>query len=147
VWTTVAELVRDTLAPAAEIDESDAHETVMAVLDVGRVLVSAGHLDHEALTLIAGPLRLEITVVSGTDATTLSENLNTVPGAASASDWTLYFPTPESVGEWVADAVAVSPRLKAEGPPALKESAQAAVSGSSDIDAAALARLLGEDQP
>jgi len=147
VWTAIAELVRDTLAPAKAIDANLAHDAVMGVIGVGRVLVSGGHLDHGELTLIADPLRLDITVVSGTDATTLSENLNTVPGAASATGWTLHLPTPGSVGGWVADAVANSTNLTVEAPPVLKEAAGvSASSNAGEFDAVALARLLGEDR-
>ena len=72
----------------------------MDVIAVGRVLVSGGHLDDGGLTLVADPLRLDIAVVSGTDATTLNENLNTVPGAATATGWRLHLPAPASVGGW-----------------------------------------------
>lgn len=148
VWTAVADLVRDTLAPAVEIDANLAHDVVMDVIAVGRVLVSGGHLDDSGLTLVADPLRLDIAVVSGTDATTLNENLNTVPGAATATAWRLHLPAPASVGSWVADAVANSTNLTVDAPPVLKEAVSASTpSGPGEIDAVALAQLLGEDRP
>lgn len=148
VWTAVAELVHDTLAPAGAIDANLARDAVMDVIAIGRVLVSGGHLEHSGLTLIADPLRLDITVVSGTDATTLSENLNTVPGAASATEWILHLPASGAVGGWVVDAVATSPNLASEPPPVVKEAAALPTpSSGGEIDAGALARLLGnEDQ-
>jgi hypothetical protein len=146
VWTTIADLVRDTLAPASEIDEAAARDEVMSIIGVARALISAGHLEHEPLTLIADPLRLDITVVSGTAATTLHENLNTVPGAATATDWTIHLPAAGAMAEWISGAVADSAHLTTEPPPVLKESAAlAASSASGDFDAAALARLLGEE--
>lgn len=146
MWTTIADLVRDTVAPASEIDEAAARDEVMGIIGVGRALVSAGHLEHEPLTLIADPLRLDITVVSGTAATTLHENLNTVPGAASATDWTIHLPAAGAMAGWISDAVADSTHLTTEPPPVLREAAALTASAASgDFDAAALARLLGEE--
>jgi hypothetical protein len=146
VWTTIADLVRDTLAPASEIDEAAARAQVMSVMGVGRALVSAGHLEPEPLTLIASPLRLDITVVSGTAATTLHENLNIVPGAATATDWVIHVPAAGAMAGWISDAVADSAHLTTEPPPVLRESAALTASpASGDFDAAALSRLLGEE--
>ncbi len=146
VWTAIADLVRDTLAPASEIDEAAARDEVMGIIGVGRALVSAGHFEHEPLTLMADPLRLDITIVSGTAATRLHENLNTVPGAATATDWTIHLPAEGAMAAWISDAVADSTHLTTEPPPVLRESAALATSaGSGDFDAAALARLLGKE--
>jgi len=93
---------------------------------------------------MADPLRLDITIVSGTAATTLRENLNAVPGAASATDWRIHVPAEGAMAGWISDAVADSTRLTTEPPPVLRESAALATSAASgDFDAAALARLLG----
>ncbi len=144
VWTAIADLVGDTLAPASEIDEAAARDEVMGIIGVGRALVSAGHFEHEPLTLMADPLRLDITIVSGTAATTLHENLNTV--AATATDWTIHLPAEGAMAAWISDAVADSTHLTTEPPPVLRESAALATSaGSGDFDAAALARLLGKE--
>jgi hypothetical protein len=142
VWITIADLVRETLSPAQQIDADAARTVVMGAIGVGRVLVSGGHLADGRLVLAAGPLRLEITVVSGTAAIDTQENLNVVPGAASADDWTLHLPAPELIATWVADAVAGSDHLSDEPAPAETSARTAVAASESGIDAAALSRLL-----
>ena len=55
----------------------------------------------DPLVLVAGELWLEITAVSGSAALSLEENLNPVPGAASASDWMLHVPQVEPMAKLV----------------------------------------------
>lgn len=143
-WITIADLVRDTIKPAQQLDAEDARGVVMGAMSVGRVLVSGGHLADGGLVLVAGGLRLELTVVSGTAATTLKENLNTVPGAASAGDWTLYLPAPDLVAGWVADAVKTSAHLSDEVPPdEAEEQSRSVAASESGFDEDALTRLMG----
>jgi hypothetical protein len=135
--STIGTLVRDTLARSASIDLDD----VDAALDAARpallALVSGGHLDRDALVLVAASLHLSITSVSGDRALTLEENLAAVPGAANATTWTLYLPTPDPLAATVAAVAKRHARLSAEEPPS---DAQADEKAAAMVDLDALAR-------
>lgn len=134
---TIGTLVRDTLATSASIDLDD----VDAALDAARpallALVSGGHLDRDALVLVAASLHLSVTSVSGDRALTLEENLAAVPGAASATTWTLYLPTPDPLAATVTAVAKRHERLSAEEPPS---DAQAEEKTASMVDLDAFAR-------
>jgi hypothetical protein len=87
--------------------------------------------------LVAASLHLSITTVSGDRALTLDENLALVPGAASATSWILYLPTPDPVGALVAGAAAKHDCLSTAAPPTDASKEQQA---SSVLDLGALAR-------
>jgi hypothetical protein len=113
----ISELIHDTLARSEKIDVAEVDEA----LDVARpallALVAGGHLRHHPLILVAAELHLSITSVSGDKAPTLDENLDAVPGAASATEWTLYLPTPDPLGSVVERAAKGHARLSCETPP------------------------------
>ena len=52
------------------------------------MLVAGGHLDKHALVVVADPVYLNITTVSGIAATNLDEDLGPVPGGATSTEWT-----------------------------------------------------------
>ncbi len=82
----------------------------------GRMLIAAGHLESAPLILVAGDLRLEITTVSGDQAFSLEENLNPVPGGATATEWTVHLPSDGPLGTAVRDVVAASEHLSGDLP-------------------------------
>ena len=82
-----------------------------AAAGAGRMLIAGGHLDEQPLVLVAGDLHCEIKTVSGTAAFTVEENLNPIPGAASAASFTIHLPSPVPLADVVSDAVAKHPRL------------------------------------
>jgi hypothetical protein len=134
---TINALLRETLAaspslPTTEVDEA---------LDVARpallALVSGGHTDQHPLVLVAAVLHLSVTTVSGDSALTLDENLNPVPGASSATTWTLYLPTPDPLAGLVRATAKQHARLSAEAPPA---TADAETKATSPVDFDALSR-------
>ena len=134
---TISDLVRETLAASSSLSTSEINEA----LDIARpallALVSGGHTDEHPLVLIAAVLHLSITTVSGDGALTLEENLTAVPGAASATSWTLYLPTPEPLGGLVRTTAKRHARLSADEPP---ETADAEKASASLVDFDALAR-------
>jgi hypothetical protein len=82
------------------------------------MLVAAGHLQQHPIILVAGKVHCEITTVSGTAALTLEENLNPVPGAAGADDFTIHLPSPAPLQEQVKAAADGHARLSDAVPPA-----------------------------
>ena len=117
-WGVISGLVADTLDRSPSITRDEVAAAMAAAAPAGRMLVAAGHLDTHPLVLVAGPVHLSITTASGVAATTLDENLQPVPGAATATVWTVYLPTPDPLGDAVRAVVAGSPNLSAEEPPA-----------------------------
>ena len=85
---------------------------------LGPALIAGGHLESDGLVLVDDGLYLEVLVVTADAATKVTENLNPVPGGASAtSRWMLYLPQGGPLVSFVADAVKTSRHLSAGPPP------------------------------
>ena len=138
-WDVVSQLVIDTIAVSASVTEKDAEAAMHAAAPVGRMLIAGGHLDRTPVVLIAGAVHCEITTVSGTSALRTEENLNPIPGAATATTFTIYLPTPEPLTGLVATVAATHPRLSAEVPPAPEQQSRV---GASLIDTEALRKAM-----
>jgi hypothetical protein len=134
----ISDLIRDSLARAEKLNLSEVDEALAVARPAFLALVAGGHLDANALVLIADALHLSITTVSGDRALTLDENLAAVPGAASATECTLYLPTPDPLGPMITATANRHPRLSAAGPPA--ESSEHPQSEAAALDLDALAR-------
>src|SRR5207245_8643838 len=109
--------------------------------EVGRHLVAGGYLAKSALVLVAGSLRLEIRTITGDDALTSGDDATAVPGAAQASDWMLYLPTPDPLGKTVKAAAEKNAHLSSGAPP---DTAEQAKSAGPAIDRDAIRRLRGD---
>ncbi|MET8076242.1 hypothetical protein [Streptomyces sp. NPDC005303] len=135
----IADLVADTVEQSSALSRDEAVQAMSAAESVGRMLIAAGHLHQYPITLVAGKVHCEITTVSGTEALTLEENLNPVPGAAGADDFTIHLPSPAPLKEQVKAAVDGHARLSDAVP--LAPEAKAATFGSL-IDREALRRAV-----
>jgi hypothetical protein len=80
------------------------------------MLIAGGHLEKDPLVVVAGDLWLEITTVSGDAALTLDENLNPVPGSATAPDWMVHLPAGGPLGRFVQDVANGDSHLSDEEP-------------------------------
>lgn len=138
-WSVIAGLVADTVAQSSGLSRDEAVQAMSAAEAVGRMLVAGGHLHKHPITLVAGEVHCEVTTVSGTAALTLEENLNPVPGAAGADEFTVYLPSPAPLQEQVRAAVDGHARLSDAAPPAAET--KAASSGPL-IDREALRRAV-----
>lgn len=134
---TISDLIRDSLTRAEKIDLNEVDGALAKARPAFLALIAGGHLDAHPLVLVAGALHLSMTTVSGDGALTLEENLAAVPGAASASDWTLYLPAPDPLGPMVTKVAGSHRNLSVGEPPAEAASVEAA---SSLVDLDALAR-------
>jgi hypothetical protein len=123
-WDTLAQLVIDTLGRSKTISATTVGEELKLVRSVGVSLVANGHLDRHPLVLVAPPLHLSITTVSGMPALELEENLNFVPGAAAAADWTAHIPAPTHMEESIAKAIKGAKHLSIAEPPQHAESVE-----------------------
>ncbi|MFD6594764.1 hypothetical protein ACFWFH_15015 [Streptomyces coelicoflavus] len=116
-WGVIADLVADTVEQSSALSRDEAVQAMSAAEAVGRVLIAGGHLKQHPITLVAGKVHCEITTVSGTEALALEENLNPVPGAAGANDFTIYLPSPAPLQEQVKAAAGGHARLSDAVPP------------------------------
>lgn len=137
-WSLIEELVVDTLGSSSTITEADVRTELAAAAGVGRMLVAAGHLDKQAIVLVAPPVHLSIYTVSGTDALG-EDDPGPVPGASTSTDWTLYLPSPGPMGPAVSAAADGHPNISAEAPPTDEPTQHAAT-----IDREALSRRNGD---
>ena len=115
-WQVVAELVAVTLERSPSIDRSSVDTTMEAARGVGRMLIGGGHLESNPIVVIAGQLWLEITTISGDGALTLAENLNPVPGAATADSWMVHLPAPGPLAKIVKDIAKTDDHLSSDEP-------------------------------
>lgn len=134
IWNVISELIAVTLDRSDEIDADEVRRALDAGAPAGTALIAAGYACSADITVVADPLRLTIRTVSGTDAfrTEADENLNPVPGAATAQGWTVYLPNPAGLGELIEDVVAGTEHLRIGPPPA--EAARPATASAADID-------------
>jgi hypothetical protein len=133
-WQTICQLIGDTLERSSSVERGDVDAALDPLHQTARMLISAGHLEGHPLVLVADDLWLEIATVSGSSALSLEENLNPVPGGASANDWTLHVPQVEPMAELVRTTVKGHDHLSANEPAATTERAPTA-SASVDLDA------------
>src|SRR5205814_9589852 len=104
-WLVLKQLVTDSLAVAHEIDMAQVVAELEAIAGAGMSLISGGHLSRSPVVLVAAELELSIEIVSGESALALNENLNVVPGAATATDWRLHLPSPAPLSADIEQAV------------------------------------------
>lgn len=147
VWTTLSQLIIDTLVRSPHITESQVLAALTTAAPAGMMLAAAGHLEREPIVLVAGDLHLSFATVSGDRAFSVEENLNPVPGGAEAQDWTLHLPTPEPVGASISALVSGVAHLSTEpasapGSTEKSSSASAAGGGSSPLNLQTLAERL-----
>jgi len=143
-WEAIGQLISATLERSPHITPSDVAAAMQHASTVGRALVAAGHLDKHAVVVVADPIYLKITTVSGMAATTLDEDLGPVAGGATATEWMIYLPTPDPVGESVRAAVSGLSHLSAEEPPGESTSKSAASERASVLNLDALAQRAEE---
>ncbi len=115
-WQVIAELVAVTLERSPSIDRSAVEAAMETVGGVGRMLIAGGHLESAPITVVAGQLWLEIVTVSGDRALTIEENLNPVPGAATADDWKVHLPAEGPLAKLIKDASKKDDHLSADEP-------------------------------
>lgn len=145
-WDAIGRLVAATLERSPSISRDEVITTMGSAAGVGAMLVAGGHLDTHPVVVVADPVYLSITTLSGTAATKLDEDLGPVPGGAIADEWTIYLPTPEPVGDAVRAAVAGLPHLSADEPPSESATKSARSSIASPLNLNALAQRGQERQ-
>lgn len=129
-WETISTLVSTTLGKSSSISESAVTTVMNNLSPAGVALVASGHLQKAPLTVVADPLYLTITTVEGEEAFSAmdEENLNPVPGAATATTWQVYLSSPIGLSDLVAEVVADSEHASAGSPPSESVTKEASTS-------------------
>ena len=92
-WAIVCKLLVDTLEKSSEVPAGSVTKALSGIRGVGIALVAGGHLEQHSLLLVASDLTVTIRVLTGDAALGVEENLNAIPGGASAdANWMLYLP-------------------------------------------------------
>ena len=136
-WEVVTALVADTLERSPAVPAGSVG-IELAVLDgLGPALIAGGHLESQGLVVCDVGMHVTVTVVTADAALRVKENLNPVPGGASATDgWTLYIPLPGALDASVEAAAKRSSHLSVEPPPKLAPAAKKHEAASAiDLDA------------
>lgn len=142
-WDTIAELIATTLARSGDISAEDVAAALEVVGPIGTMLIAGGHVEKEPIIVVAGTLHLSIFTVSGDAASTLEENLAPVPGATSATAWTIYIPIPEPLADTVHTAFAGTAHVSTNTPPEDADAVATTRTADSVLNKEALARRLG----
>lgn len=140
-WDVLFQLVKDTLNRSQHVSVDDVRQALAPLQGLGPALVAGGHLETSPVTLVSNDLNVAITVVTGTAAFAVDENLDPVPGGANATaDWALYLPSPGPLASVVAAAASQSSHLSTEVPPSTTSTSSFAAEASL-LNLAALDKL------
>jgi hypothetical protein len=133
----MSDLVRDSLSRSDKLDLTTIDEALATAKPALLALTAGGHLDRDSVVVVAAQMHLAITTVTGDGALTLEENLDAVPGAAAATEWTLYLPTPAPLTAMVTSVAKKHPNLSTSEPPEDAEPASDRSVAAVDLDALA----------
>ena len=117
-WQVVSTLLADTLECSSAIPVGSVVQELDPLIGLGPALIAGGHLESKGLVLVDVGLHLTIFVMTADTALKVEENLNPVPGGASATEgWILYLPQAGPLDVSIAAAVKKSAHLSANPPP------------------------------
>lgn len=142
----IEEMVIETLSSSNAIETADVRAELAEAHVALRMLVAGKHLGDRPVVLVAEPLHLRITVVSATAALKLDERPGKVPGAATATDWTLHLPSVDPIRDWISKALDGLDHLTDADSPAAKALTKEGALDLSSVDAEELRRVAGRDQ-
>ena len=142
-WQVVSTLLADTLERSPNVSAGTVTETLAPLAGLGPALIAGGHLESRGLVLVDTGLHLTIFVKTADAALTVEENLNPVPGGASATgNWFLHIPPSGPLDASIAAAVKKSLHLSTEPPPSSAPAIKASTAPSeSPIDVDALLKM------
>ena len=139
-WQVVRTLLAETLERSPNVPAGSVGEELSVLDGLGPALIAGGHLESKGLVLCDVGLHLTVTVQTADAALGVTENLNPVPGGASATKgWMLYLPLPGPLDASVEAAAKRSVHLSVEPPPKSAPTSKK-VQAASAIDLDALRR-------
>lgn len=141
-WQVLSTLLSDTLERSSSIPTGSVARELAPLKGLGPALIAGGHLESKGLVLVDTGLHLTIRVLTSDAAFEVEENLNPVPGGASATDgWIVYFPSVGPLDDAIKAAVKNSSHFSTDDPPASAPAQKSERVGQSLIDIDALRGL------
>ena len=142
-WQVVSTLLADTLERSAAIPAGSVVQQLAPLEGVGPALIAGGHLETRGLVLVDVDLHLTVAVLTADAALSVDENLNPVPGGASATtEWILYLPDAGPLNSSIAVVVKNSSHLSAGPAPSSPPAAKSADRSTTTlVDVEALRRM------
>ena len=141
-WQVIATLLTDTLERSPAVAAGSVAAALAPLKGLAPALIAGGHLEKKGLVLVDGDMHVTILVMTADAALAVEENLNPLPGGATATDdWKLYLPTVEPLKTSISAAVKNSKHLSAATPPAAASANEELARRSSPIDVDRLRRL------
>ena len=142
-WQVVSTLLADTLERSSAISVGSVAQELATLYGLGPALIAGGHLESKGLVLVDVGLHLTVSAITADAALQVEENLNPVPGGASATEgWILYLPQVGALDAIIAEVVGKSAHLSADPPPTSAPAARAeGRSRESLIDVEALRKM------
>ena len=117
-WQVVSRLLAETVERSPNVPAGSVATELATLGGLGPALIAGGHLESNGLVLVDVGIHLTLFVATGDAALRVEENLNPVPGGATATnDWMLHLPAVEPLNASIATAVARSSHLSAAKPP------------------------------
>lgn len=140
-WSAVANLAAATLARSPRIEAEAVLKEFAAAAGAASALIAGRYVHGDCLTILAGTMRLHIDIADGEAAFAAQddENLEPVPGAATADSWAVYINPPEILRPPTETATSVLEHFHVGPAPA--DVGPAAPSAAFSIDLAALANM------
>ncbi|NCL78247.1 hypothetical protein AIIKEEIJ_06223 [Rhodococcus sp. YH1] len=141
-WSRVVQLLADTLERSSAVPEGSVAASLDKLQGIGSALAAGGYLDQVPLVLVDDGMYVSIRIVRGDNAFTVEENLDPIPGGASATNgWMLHIPSPDHLEGALESAAADNEHVSTA--PAPTYQAQARTPSTATIDATALRRVGG----
>ena len=100
-WEAISDLISRTLDASPSIAAADVEAALVAVAPAAIALIAGGHSDRTPFGLVAADLILSVETASGGAAFDIDEQMNVVPGAATATDWMVHLPRPDLIGNFI----------------------------------------------
>jgi hypothetical protein len=111
-WDIVCQLLTSTLERSSSVTSGSVATELQRLKGLGPALIAGGHLEKKGLLLTDENLDVSIQILTGDAALDIEENLNPIPGGASAtSGWKIYLQEPGPLSAALSAAINGSTHL------------------------------------
>jgi hypothetical protein len=144
-WSIVCWLISDTLERSPSIANGSVTAELQRLNGLGPALIAGGHLEKDGIILVDDALSVTIQVLTADAALDVEENLNPIPGGASATaGWKIYLPDAGPLSPALNSAIKGAAHLSAAKPQTSAKMVKIENPVNPLIDLDALRRLGGQ---
>jgi len=144
-WDVLCQLLTSTLERSSSVPPGSVATELQRLKGLGPALIAGGHFEKTGLLLTDENLDVSIQILTGDAALDIEENLNPIPGGASAtSGWKIYLQEPGPLSTALSTAVKGSSHLSVGKPQASTKAVKIENPTNPLIDMDALRRLGGQ---